>query len=63
MVLTGSFVLSPETGLSCLRRPWIRSRAWRQRRGVRTTRLHRPRRRASSAHAIRVHRIPHQRIV
>jgi len=50
MVLTGSFVLSPVIGLSCHRRPQEAcfSRTWRRRRGVRTTRLHRPHQARSS---------------
>jgi len=44
MVLTVSFELSPVIGLVCHRRPQEAcfSRTWRQRRGVRTTRLRRP---------------------
>jgi len=64
MVLTVSFVVSPETGLCCLRHP-IRSvsfsRAWHQRRGVRTLRLRRPRDQPFVSQWPRVHRIPHQR--
>ena len=54
MVLTVSFVLSPGTGLSCPRRRAARDRAsWHQRRGVRTTRLRRPRSHQSSAQDLR----------
>jgi len=61
MVLTAYFVLSPVTGLFCHRRlaDWRRVRpgwaiprlrkTWRQRRGVRTTRLRRPQQHRSSA--------------
>jgi len=60
MVLTAYFVLSPVIGLSCHRHRqiWrITARSgrrappatWRRRRGVRTTRLRRPRQRRSSA--------------
>jgi hypothetical protein len=70
MVLTGSFVLSPVTGLVCHRcladigvsRPTgptsPSTRLERQRRGVRTTRLRRPQARALVRSAARVHRIP-----
>jgi len=40
--LTAYAVLSPATGLFCHRRPRSLARTWRQRRGVRTTRLCRP---------------------
>ena len=68
MVLTVSFVLSPGTGLYCLRHCAVRHRTtWCQRRGTRTTRFRRPRRHRSSAHTRyarhRVHRIPAPRIV
>src|SRR5580658_7923871 len=49
MVLTGSFVLSPVTGLCChLHLADTSARLERQRRGVRTTRLRRPLERRSS---------------
>jgi len=43
MVLTAYFVLSPVTGLSCHRHRREIPPTWHQRRGVRTTRLRRPR--------------------
>jgi len=59
MVLTGSFALSQVTGLSChLRLRGSLREAWRQRRGVRTTRLRRPQTSALVSSAARVHRIP-----
>jgi hypothetical protein len=52
-------VLSPVTGLFCHRRSADHSaRLERQRRGVRTTRLRRPRTSALVRSATRVHRIP-----
>jgi hypothetical protein len=54
MVLTVSFALSPVTGLFCHRRKrnaQALSPLERQRRGVRTTRLRRPRQHHSSSHA------------
>jgi len=50
--------LSPVTGLSCHRRPRIASQTWRQRRGVRTTRLRRPLSASLVARSQSVHRIP-----
>jgi len=49
MVLTASFVLSLVTGLFCHHRLRESPHTWRQRRGVRTTRLHRPREAAFSS--------------
>jgi len=46
---TAYFVLSPVIGLSCHRRLRNETQTWRQRRGVRTTRLRRPRQQRSSA--------------
>jgi len=43
MVLTVSFVLFPVTGLVCHRHRRIASPTWCQHRGIRTTRLRRPR--------------------
>jgi len=59
---TAYSVLSPATGLSCHRRLRVPPQTWRQRRGVRTTRLCRPQLRHSSTRrsapdAARVHRI------
>ena len=59
MVLTGSFVLSPVTGLGCHRhRRSLLRRLERQRRGVRTTRLRRPQVGALVSSTTCVHRIP-----
>src|SRR5436853_6462798 len=49
MVLTVSFGLSPVIGLFCHRRQRDETQTRRQRRGVRTTRLRRPRQRHSSS--------------
>jgi hypothetical protein len=65
----GLYVLSPGTGLSCPRdRADVISATYRQRRGDRTTRFHRPLQRRSSARKNRArrqsgHRIPASRIV
>jgi len=58
MVLTVSFALSLVIGLSCHHRLRISPQTWRQRRGVRTTRLLRPHQPPFVKGAIRVHRIP-----
>jgi len=43
MVLTVSFVVSPESRACCLRRLRNSPQTWYQRRGIRTPRLRRPR--------------------
>src|SRR5690242_12678533 len=54
----GLYVISPGTGLVCPRhRADVISTTWHQRRGVRTTRLHRPQMRVRLTR-VHVHRVP-----